>query len=145
MQACFFFSQLQKPYTSINQYEDFRSDRDKIIDQSGQNVSCDIKFFKQTIGNTCGTIGLYHCLANSPKYVKILEGPFKSYLKACEGKSLEEKAKLMEDNKNLKDIHSKNAQSGQTDAPTAEDDVDLHFISFVEVDGDIYEMDGVSS
>jgi ubiquitin carboxyl-terminal hydrolase L3 len=87
-------------------------------------------------------MGLYHCLANAPKYVQILEGPFNSYLRACEGKSLEQKAKIMEDDKDLKDIHSKNAQSGQTDAPNAEDNVDLHFISFVEVDGDIYEMDG---
>ena len=34
------------------------------------------------------------------------------------------------------------AKEGDTAAPQAEDDVDLHFVCFVAVDGALYELDG---
>ncbi len=34
------------------------------------------------------------------------------------------------------------AQQGQTAAPNAEEEVDLHFVAFVCRDGSLYELDG---
>jgi ubiquitin carboxyl-terminal hydrolase L3 len=35
------------------------------IKEEGQEVSSDVYFMKQTIGNACGTIGLIHAVANN--------------------------------------------------------------------------------
>ena len=39
-------------------------------------------------------------------------------------------------------MHTETARSGQTETPNLEDDVDLHFVTFVEHDGFLIELDG---
>jgi ubiquitin carboxyl-terminal hydrolase L3 len=56
-----------------------------------------------------------------------------------------ERGRYLETCSALRDIHTTTAQMGQTEAPSADADVDLHFISFVKVDGQLYEMDGSKS
>ena len=67
----------------------------------------------------------------------------------------------METDQEFTSVHTESAQEGQTEVnlrknvliwkkkdkllfktPNIEDDVDLHFIVFVEKDGDLYELDG---
>ncbi len=43
---------------------------------------------------------------------------------------------------NLAEIHQEAAKEGQTAAPDASIDVDLHFVCFVEKEGSLYELDG---
>lgn len=38
--------------------------------------------------------------------------------------------------------HQHAAAEGQTAAPSADDDVDLHFVALTAVDGQLYELDG---
>jgi ubiquitin carboxyl-terminal hydrolase L3 len=40
-------------------------------------------------------------------------------------------------------VHEEVAVQGQTEAPEADADVDYHFIAFVPIDGNVYELDGV--
>ena len=42
----------------------------------------------------------------------------------------------------MSQTHEIVAQQGQTHAPAPDEDVNLHFISFVEVAGCLYELDG---
>jgi len=53
-----------------------------------------------------------------------------------------EKAKYLEDSKDLASVHSEYSVKGQTTVSEADDDVDLHFICFIQKDGDLYELDG---
>lgn len=40
------------------------------------------------------------------------------------------------------DVHQELAQEGQTSAPTLEDKVNHHFVSLINKDGELYELDG---
>ena len=46
-----------------SQHENFR--KKQIEELKGQEVSPKVYFMKQTIGNSCGTIGLIHAVANN--------------------------------------------------------------------------------
>ena len=55
-----------------------------------------------------------------------------------------ERATLIEESEALERAHAAAAAGGDTAAPAAEDDVDLHYVCFVksEVSGRLWEMDG---
>jgi ubiquitin carboxyl-terminal hydrolase L3 len=54
----------------ILQYESFRLEEEAKIKAQGQEVSPDVYFMKQTIGNACGTIGLIHAVANNQEHLE---------------------------------------------------------------------------
>ncbi|OQR67206.1 ubiquitin carboxyl-terminal hydrolase isozyme L3-like [Tropilaelaps mercedesae] len=101
-------------------------------------------FMKQTIQNSCRTIGLLHSLANSK--IPLTEGSHLDvFLKAAQGKSPEEKAELLEKSNDIQKIHESFAHQGQTAAPNLEDQHDLHCVAIVLADGHIIELDGRKS
>lgn len=54
-----------------------------------------------------------------------------------------ERADLLYDSKALESAHADAAKLGDTEAPEAEDSVDLHFVAFVKgSDGRLWELDG---
>ena len=113
-----------------------------IIKEKGQTVSKDVFFMRQTIGNACGTIGILHALFNNQEALQLSEGPLKSILDRMKTATPEERADLLESDPEIAKCHHSSSLEGQTAAPDAETDVDLHFICFVKKDGDIYELDG---
>ncbi|KAK9763637.1 ubiquitinyl hydrolase 1 [Basidiobolus ranarum] len=123
-------------------YEKFRIEESNRLTESGQHISDEVYFMKQTIRNACGSIAVLHSLANTADKVEILDGPLKEFLDKTQSLSPSERAKVLETSGEIAQAHQVTAQSGQTQAPDAEDDVDLHFISFIERDGEIYELDG---
>jgi len=123
----------------INQkYEDYV----KSIDFSGQKVSDDIYYMKQTISNACGTVAMIHSVANCRDVVDLENGILKDFLENTKAKSPEERAKQLEDDNDVCGVHDEIAKKGQTAAPSLEDSVDYHFVAFVEKDGNLYDLDG---
>lgn len=54
-----------------------------------------------------------------------------------------ERAKLLYDSPDLEAAHQSSAQGGDTAAPAATDDIDLHYVAFVRgPDGHLWELDG---
>jgi ubiquitin carboxyl-terminal hydrolase L3 len=54
-----------------------------------------------------------------------------------------ERAKLLENTPSLAQAHREAAEKGDTSAPDAHDDVDLHYVCFVKTeDGNLWELDG---
>lgn len=124
-------------------YESFRLEEEKQIKAKGQEVSPDVYFMKQTIGNACGTIGLIHAVANNQSYVEFdADSPLKKFLLGSSKLSPEEKAVFLEKDENIRVTHESSAQEGQSETPSIDDKVDLHFIAFVNVGGQLYELDG---
>uniref|UniRef100_A0A8I3WYX5 ubiquitinyl hydrolase 1 n=1 Tax=Callithrix jacchus TaxID=9483 RepID=A0A8I3WYX5_CALJA len=116
-----FHSEMSKCFLHL-QHENFR--KKQIEELKGQEVSPKVYFMKQTIGNSCGTIGLIHAVANNQDKLGFEDGSvLKQFLSETEKMSPEDRAKCFEKNE-------------------VDDKVNFHFILFNNVDGHLYELDG---
>ncbi|GAA5886286.1 hypothetical protein JCM16303_003751 [Sporobolomyces ruberrimus] len=122
------------------EYEEMRIQQDKQVEEDGVEGVADIIYFKQTIGNACGTFALLHTLANTD--VPLKEGPLTELFERAKDKSPRERAELLSTSDELASVHETTAQSGQTATPNLEDEVDLHFVTFINHNGHLIELDG---
>eukprot|EP00127_Corallochytrium_limacisporum_P002656 Clim_evm92s134 gene=Clim_evmTU92s134 len=122
-------------------YENYRREEEEKINKEGQTVSDQVVFVRQYIGNACGTIGMLHGLLNCQEEVP-QEGYLKDLKEKFEGKTAEERGDLLMADDELDKAHGEAGSEGQTSAPEAEEEVNLHFVTFSCVDGSIYELDG---
>ncbi|GFX59646.1 ubiquitin carboxyl-terminal hydrolase isozyme L3 [Trichonephila clavipes] len=65
----------------------------------------------------------------------------KEYLDRTADMSPEERGQELEMDENLCCVHEEVAKEGQTEAPEADEVTNLHFITFVAVDEQLYELD----
>ena len=126
-------------------YEKARAEEDstrEVYTASGANEP--VTWFKQTIRNACGLIGLLHAVANGETRKHILPGSdMDTLLREAQDLPPDQRADLLYDSKALESAHADAAKLGDTSAPQAEDDVDLHFVAFVKSDdGRLWELDG---
>lgn len=127
-------------------YEKFRHSEDAAkTEYEGSGEDQNVIWYKQTIGNACGLIGLLHGVSNGHARQLVERG---SELDTLIKKSIplqpRERAQLLEDTEALERAHAEAAAGGDTTAPNAEDSIDLHFVCFVksEKDGHLWELDG---
>ncbi|KAF2482936.1 hypothetical protein BDY17DRAFT_316546 [Neohortaea acidophila] len=127
-------------------YEKFRHEEDKAKEvYTGSGDGEDVIWYKQTIGNACGLIGLLHGVSNGPARSQVQQGSDLDTLiqKAIPLKPMD-RAELLEDTDALESAHQEAASTGDTAAPNADDSIDLHYVCFVksEKTGHLYELDG---
>ncbi|KAI8638958.1 hypothetical protein BD408DRAFT_372556 [Parasitella parasitica] len=122
-------------------YEKFKEEEEAHLTQKEQNISPEVIFFKQTIANACGMIALLHSVASNNEEI-VGPGLFNDIIEKAEPMSADERAELLENSKELAELHASGATEGQTAAPCADDSIDLHFICFIEVGKHLYELDG---
>lgn len=97
----------------------------------------------QIIHNACGTIALTHAILNNLNSIKLeADSVIKNFYDKAKGLSAEERGKLLEADTAFTQTHEQLAQEGQTATPSAEDQVNHHFIAFVNFNGALYELDG---
>lgn len=123
-------------------YEAFKlEEEERLRDQ--QPASSDVYFIKQTIGNACGTIGLIHAVANNMEHLEFEpDSSLKKFLQQTIKMTPEERATFLEKDESIRVTHESSAQEGQTEAPSIDEKVNLHFIAFVNVGGQLFELDG---
>ncbi|EFQ30601.1 ubiquitin carboxyl-terminal hydrolase, family 1 [Colletotrichum graminicola] len=126
-------------------YESHRLAEDSLLEEyKGKGPREPVVWFRQTIRNACGLMGLLHAVAN---------GPAREYIqKPSDLDTLIEnalpldpvaRAQLLEKTPALATAHREAASQGATEAPEASDDVDLHYVCFVRGDdGTLWELDG---
>lgn len=125
------------------QYESAKVQQEESLKDQPQEVSPDVYFIKQTIGNACGTIGLIHAVANNRTQLDFEpNSPLKKFIEQSANMTPEERATFLENDESIRVIHESSAQEGQTEAPSLDEKVNLHFIAFVNVGGHLYELDG---
>lgn len=133
-------------FPTSDKYHEFKKEQEEKVKQKGQEVSPNVYFMKQTIGNACGTVAIIHSIANNTDVLEFDENGFlKSFIDSTKSLSPDEKGQKLEDDEKIGDIHEACAQEGQTEAPSAEEHVELHFVAIVRKDGSLYELDGRKS
>ena len=128
-------------------WHDARTTEDKDKgDYTGKGDDEPVIWFKQTIGNACGSIGLVHSLLNSEASRHIKPGSILDQIREeALPKSMVERAEILEKSDAFEKAHAEAAQLGDTSAPTAvaEDHTGQHFVSFVKAkDGHLWELEG---
>ncbi|KAJ8919734.1 hypothetical protein NQ315_006262 [Exocentrus adspersus] len=119
------------------------------VKEKGQEISPNLFYMKQYVSNACGSIALIHSIANNVDRITLEDGVFKKLLEATKGKTPEERGEMLAkpgsdaDSEAFKLIsaHQEMAMEGQTEANPNEQ-VNHHFVAFVEKDGNLYELDG---
>ena len=103
-----------------------------------------VLWFKQTIGNACGFMGLLHATSNGGAKEYIREGAtLDVLLKQAVPLKPKERAELLYDSEAVEEAHMAAAQLGDTRAPPAEDENGFHFITFAKAgDGHLWELNG---
>ncbi|KAL1965013.1 hypothetical protein VTN77DRAFT_6213 [Rasamsonia byssochlamydoides] len=126
-------------------YEASRIAEDSALPEyTGSGPSEPVMWFKQTIRNACGLIGLLHAVSNGEPRKHIIPGSdLDKLLRDAEPLDPVARADLLYESKALESAHADAAKRGDTAAPQAEDNVDLHFVAFVKgADGRLWELDG---
>jgi ubiquitin carboxyl-terminal hydrolase L3 len=113
---------------------------------AGKDEDDPVIWFKQTIGNACGSIGLVHALLNSEasKHIKP-DSTLDKIRKDALPKTMWERAKVLEDSDEFEKAHVDAAKLGDTAAPTPQNNVHSgqHFVAFVKAkDGNLWELEG---
>jgi ubiquitin carboxyl-terminal hydrolase L3 len=126
-------------------YEKFRREEDESkTEYSGSGESEPVVWYKQTIGNACGLIGLLHAVSNGAAKSHIEKNSDLHQLLAdAIPLKPHERADLLYESHALESAHQSAATGGDTAAPSADDKVDLHFVCFMKAeDGHLWELDG---
>ena len=121
-----------------------KGERENVVDYS------DVYYMRQTVGNACGTISVFHSILNNREEVLTATAAANdhssSYLKIFYEKTKEmtpeERAKYIENDTDLENAHAVAVNAGETAVPSIDDKVNLHFIALVERGGHLYELDG---
>ncbi|KAI0840702.1 ubiquitin carboxyl-terminal hydrolase [Hypoxylon sp. FL0890] len=101
-------------------------------------------WYKQTIRNACGLMGLLHAVSNGPARNFIEPNtPLHQLITSSVPLPPQERSALLERTPELAAAHQEAASQGATAAPNAQDDIDLHYVCFVKTeDGTLWELDG---
>jgi ubiquitin carboxyl-terminal hydrolase L3 len=120
-------------------------DKDK-SEYTGKGSDEPVIWFKQTIGDACGSIGLVHCLLNSEASAHIQpDSTLDKIRKDALPKPIWERAKVLEDSDAFEKAHAEAAKLGDTATPAKQSDehTGQHFVAFVKAkDGHLWELEG---
>lgn len=121
-------------------YESTKDDVDQ--EQGASEGNTPPTWFKQTVRNACGLYAVLHSLSNNPD---VLDK--ESILKQFLLKNQRAANKYADDQTDdfivsISDLYNKSSSDGQTAAPGADEEVNLHFITYVQYNGQLFEMDG---
>lgn len=126
-------------------YEKFRHAEDaEKPEYTGSGDDEDVIWYKQTIGNACGLVGLLHGVSNGQARTYIQSGTdLDDLVKKAVTLEPKARAELLEDTEALETASQAAATTGDSAVPDANDSVDLHYVCFVKGrNGHLWEMDG---
>lgn len=125
-------------------------EKHRLVEDSGKEAydasgpAEEVMWFKQTIGNACGLIGLLHGASNGPvtEFIEPNSDLQKLLAEAVPLKPIA-RADLLYESRTLESAHQTAANQGDTAVPSANDKIDLHYVCFVKSSkNNLWEMDG---
>lgn len=120
-----------------------QEDKDK-AEYTGKGPEEPIIWYKQTIRNACGLIGILHAVSNGSSRAFIeSESALEKLVQEAIPLAPIERADLLYNSQALESAHASAASQGQSHAPGAEDDIDLHYVCFIKDEkNNLWELDG---
>ena len=123
--------------------------RDREAEDAGKNDYAasgpeePVIWFKQTIGNACGSIGLLHSTINGPA-ANFIEPD--SDLAAIRRRAIPlqmtDRADMLYDSEPFERAHKSVEEAGDTRAIPAAEHTGQHFVAFVKAEGKLWELEG---
>ncbi|KAJ4295974.1 hypothetical protein N0V88_004676 [Collariella sp. IMI 366227] len=104
-----------------------------------------IIWFKQTIGDACGSIGLLHCAINGANPKFILPGSILEKLRNdAVPLAKDERAQMLYDSKDFEEAHQSVAALGDTAIPQlgSGEHTGQHFVAYIKANGHLWELEG---
>jgi len=126
-------------------YHKTREEEDeKTLAYDGSGALEPVVWFRQTIGNACGLYSCIHAVLNGGAQKYIEPGsPLESIRKEAVPLKPVPRAEVLYNSQALETAHASAAQKGDTVAPSSEEHVGQHFITFVKGDdGHLWELEG---
>ncbi|KAG4417609.1 hypothetical protein IFR04_009254 [Cadophora malorum] len=126
-------------------YENFRRQEDASkAEYEGKGDGQPVIWYKQTIRNACGLIGILHAVSNGSSKEFIQPGSdLEKLVKDATPLGPIERADLLYNSHALESAHQSAGSQGQSATPDAEANVDLHYVCFIKDDKNhLWEMDG---
>lgn len=100
-------------------------------------------WFKQTIGNACGSIGLLHCAINGPAATFIRpNSTLDEIRKAAIPLEMTERAAMLYNSMQFEEAHKSVENVGDTWADPSTDHIGQHFVAYVKAEGKLWELEG---
>jgi ubiquitin carboxyl-terminal hydrolase L3 len=133
------------PFTPAWRANRMVEDKDKPLIYPRKGPQEPVLWFKQTIGEACGSIGLIHCLLNGPAKFHVVGGSWLARIKdEAVDLGMDERAKLLYDSQELEVAHQSVAEMGDSRMPSldGEGHVGQHFVAFVKDGGKLWELEG---
>ncbi|KAK7543243.1 hypothetical protein IWX49DRAFT_159252 [Phyllosticta citricarpa] len=126
-------------------YEEFRLKEDEPKPEyEGSGPQEPVIWYKQTIRNACGLMGLLHGVSNGQARSHVEPGSdLAKLIEDAIPLTPAARADLLYESKALESAHQAAASGGDTAAPEAESNVDLHYVCFIKCgDNNLWELDG---
>ena len=124
-------------------YEAHRKKEDEELKKNPDTFSEDLFYTRQFSRNACGTVALIHGILNNKDIELKDNSVLKNYFDKAKSLTPEERGKLLDSDKEFATCHETIAQEGQTAAPSSDEKIYYHFVTFVgTADGDLIELDG---
>ena len=131
---------LTKPWDEERKAEDATRE-----DYAGFGDKEPVIWFKQTIGNACGSIGLLHSVINGPAKGHVLPGSDLDKIRRdAIPRNMKDRAQMLYDSEPFEAAHKSVVEIGDTAAPPSDDTrhAGQHFVSFVKEGGHLWELEG---
>lgn len=113
-------------------------------DYAGFGPTEPVIWFKQTIGNACGSIGLLHCTVNGPAADFIQpNSDLAEIRRRAIPLQMTERAETLYNSKPFELAHKSMEEVGDTSATSADTQESRHhFVAFVKAEGKLWELEG---
>ncbi|CAF1448522.1 unnamed protein product [Adineta ricciae] len=110
---------------------------------SAPDCSQAIYFLRQTIGNACGSIAVIHAIANNlEKFQLDSHKPLAHFMETTKLMTPEQRAEHLKHAMDMATANDTIAEEGESRVIDREEHVNLHFVCFVSVNNELYELDG---